>query len=79
MELGNYIRAKRSEKGVTQRGLAESLGVTYQCISAMERSTYLPSIHLLLKLCNALKCPYGEAVDLLTQDTAKRFNVALSG
>ena len=57
-KTGKYIAQKRKEKGLTQRALAEKIGVTDKAISKWERGLSCPDISLLLPLSDALgrKC-----------------------
>ncbi len=51
---GNRIRAARAKTGLTQKQLAERLGVTNTAVSKWERGLGMPDISLLLPLCSAL-------------------------
>lgn len=50
MELGNTIKALRTEKGITQEKLAEILSVSAQAVSKWECGASTPDIQLLPKL-----------------------------
>lgn len=50
MEIGNRIRARRAELGLTQQELADELGVTHQHISRIENDQVAPSLDLLVAL-----------------------------
>ncbi len=49
----NRVREMRRERGMTQKDLAESVGVTRQTIIAIERGNYTPSVALALKIAQA--------------------------
>ena len=51
----NKVYEFRVEKGVTQEGLAEKVGVSRQTIIAIERGNYTPSVNLALKLADFFK------------------------
>ena len=51
----NKVYEFRIEKGVTQEGLAEKVGVSRQTIIAIERGNYTPSVNLALKLADFFK------------------------
>ena len=51
---GNRIRAARAKTGLTQKQLAERLGVTNTAVSKWERGLGMPDISLLLPLCSEL-------------------------
>ena len=53
-KLGSLIRALRREAGLTQRELAEALGVTDKAVSKWERGLSLPDISLLTPLAEIL-------------------------
>lgn len=48
--MNNRIQDLRKEKGLTQQGLAEKLGVSRQTIISLENGKYNPSISLAYKL-----------------------------
>lgn len=61
MNLGERIRQKRENLGITQRDLAQSISMTPQHISVIEQGKRLPSIELLAKLAQEL----GVSIDYL--------------
>ncbi len=61
MSLGQRIRKRRQDLEITQRQLAEALGVTPQHISAVEQDKRTPSLPSLAKLAEEL----GVTVDYL--------------
>ena len=52
--IGNRIAKYRKEKGFTQEGLAEKLGVSSQAVSKWENDISCPDIGLLPPLCKLL-------------------------
>jgi transcriptional regulator with XRE-family HTH domain len=54
MGLGERIKEKREELGLTQLQVAQSLGVTPQHISVIEKNKRAPSLDLLAKLAHEL-------------------------
>ncbi len=50
VKLQNSVSKNRLEKGVTQEGLAEVVGVTRQTIIALEKGNYVPSVLLALRV-----------------------------
>ena len=54
MGLGERIKGKREELGLTQLQLAQALGVTPQHISVIEQNKRAPSLDLLAKLAHEL-------------------------
>ena len=54
IKIGKFINDCRKEKGLTQEGLAEKLGVTSKSISRWENGNTMPDYSLLKDLCNEL-------------------------
>lgn len=46
----NTVRARRQEKGLTQKDLADAVHVTRQTIIAIERGNYTPSVSLAIRI-----------------------------
>ncbi len=75
---GTLIRALREERGLTQRQLADALGVTDKAVSKWERGGGCPDIELLPGLSERLGTPVETlldgrlAVDVRTGGTMKR-------
>jgi putative transcriptional regulator len=55
----NVVRACRMERGLSQAGLGDALGVSRQTINAIETGRYLPS----LPLAFALACYFGSSIE----------------
>lgn len=62
-KIGSFIAAKRKEKGMTQKDLAELLGVTDRAVSKWERAKSFPDVQILKPLCEALGVSLGELFD----------------
>ncbi len=54
MKIGGYIQHLRKAAGLTQKELADKLGVSFQAVSKWENGDALPDTGLLLELCDAL-------------------------
>lgn len=54
VKIGQYIAGKRKTLGLTQKQLAEKLGVSDKSISKWERGVCLPDVSLYAELCAAL-------------------------
>lgn len=52
--IKNKIRELRNEKGMTQKSLAEAVGVTTVTISRIENGQTWPNIYCALAICRAL-------------------------
>lgn len=62
-KTGSFIAAKRKEKGMTQKNLAELLGVTDRAVSKWERAKSFPDVQILKPLCEALGVSVSELLD----------------
>ena len=56
-ELGNRLKAHRSDAGLTQAELAAVVGVSRKTINTVENGVFTPSTTLALKLSRALNAP----------------------
>ena len=54
MDVGERIRARREELGLTQAQLADELGVTHQHVSGVESGVSAPSLDLLVRIARRL-------------------------
>ncbi|QYN53902.1 helix-turn-helix transcriptional regulator [Lactobacillus panisapium] len=50
----NHVKEYRKRKGLSQKALADEIGVARQTINLIEKNKYNPSLNLCLKLANAL-------------------------
>ena len=48
------IKVARAEKDMTQKALAEAVGVSRQTVNAIEKGEYNPTIKLFRKICRVL-------------------------
>ena len=63
MNLGSQIKAIRKKRGLTQKELADKLGVTASVISQYETGARNPKQSTIERLTSVLNCTYGiEAV-----------------
>ena len=75
IEIGRRIAGYRKEKGMTQMGLANQLGVSYQAVSNWERGESMPDIAKLGDLSREL----GASIDeILGNDKKSKAAEALS-
>ncbi len=75
IEIGRRIATYRKEKGMTQMGLANQLGVSYQAVSNWERGESMPDISKLEDLSKEL----GASIDeILGNDKKSKAAEALS-
>lgn len=62
-KIGTFLRALRSEKGLTQEQLAEIIGVSNRSISRWENGVNLPDFDLLMEIANFFDVSIGELLD----------------
>lgn len=58
--LGNRIKEKRGELGLTQAELAARCGVTRKTVNTIENGVFTPSALLAIKLARSLSVPVEE-------------------
>jgi len=61
--MNNDVRARREERGLSQGGLAEEVGVTRQTINSIERGRYDPSLELAFTLAAFFECRIEDLFD----------------
>ncbi|MFC7137521.1 helix-turn-helix transcriptional regulator [Halobaculum litoreum] len=61
--MNNDVRARREERGLSQAGLAEEVGVTRQTINSIERGRYDPSLEPAFRLAGFFECRIEELFD----------------
>ena len=54
MGKNEAMKQARAEKGLSQQGLADALGVSRQTINAIEKGDYNPTIKLCIGICRVL-------------------------
>ena len=54
MGANQAMKQARTEKGLSQQGLADALGVSRQTINAIEKGDYNPTIRLCVGICRVL-------------------------
>lgn len=62
-KIGKFIAVLRKERNMTQKELAEKLGVTCQAVSKWENGRGLPDISVLTPLAQALELSVGEILN----------------
>lgn len=63
--FGNFVRAKRIEKNLTQSKLSDSLSIDYQYLSRIERGLISPTLFWTKRLANAFEMSLAEFVEEL--------------
>ena len=64
MTIGQKIKATRKNAGLTQKELAQKMGLSFQSIAQWENDLRKPKIETLKKIADALECP----IDTFTTD-----------
>lgn len=54
MGTNQAMKKARADKGLSQQGLADALGVSRQTINAIEKGDYNPTIRLCVGICRVL-------------------------
>ena len=62
------LKIARARKDMTQKELAEQIGVSRQTINAIEKGDYNPTIRLCIAICRAL----GKTLDALFWEEAEQ-------
>ena len=70
-KIGKFISDLRKGIGLTQKELAEQLGISDKAVSKWERGNSMPDISVLMKLCQILKINVNELLsgEKLSQDS----------
>lgn len=63
-KLKNTLKVQRAKKDLTQEQLAELVGVTRKTINTVEKSKYIPSTYLALKMARVLDVSLEELFQL---------------
>ena len=66
IDIGQRIKEKRIEKGMTQEKLSEAIGVGPSHMSHIESGSTVPSFEVFISILNALEC---SADQLLCRET----------
>ena len=72
-DLGTRLRALRSLKGMSQRGLAKRCGVTHSSLSLIEQGKVSPSVSSLKKILDAIPISVGDFFTLELQNGHRVF------
>jgi transcriptional regulator with XRE-family HTH domain len=73
-DIGNRIRTVRKKKNITQKQLAEIVGVGTTHISHIETGNTIPSLKTVIDIINALHCSADELLCIEIEQARPRFN-----
>lgn len=73
-KLGTLILEAREDKGITQRELANLIGVTNKSISKYENGLATPSSYVLNQICLNLDISYDSIISLQNENVRKLHN-----
>jgi putative transcriptional regulator len=66
--MKNNVKVERSKRDITQEDLSKIIGVSRQTINAIEKSKYIPSTVLALKIAQYFKVNVEELFELEAGD-----------
>ena len=75
IKIGKYIAGKRKDHGLTQRQLAEKLGMSDKSVSKWERGICLPDVSVYSDLCQILGISINEFLageDIVHEDLIQK-------
>jgi transcriptional regulator with XRE-family HTH domain len=72
MTIGEYIKAFRKEKGISQDTFSKFIGVSHDTISLWELGKSKPDYETLQKLCIILNISGDEALEIETAEERKK-------
>ena len=76
VKIGQYIKAIRKEKNLTQREVAEKLNISEKTVSKWETGNGLPEVGLMLPLCELLEISVNELLSGERLDEKRYFEKA---
>ena len=62
VKIGKYIAQKRKNLGLTQRDIAEQLGMSDKSVSKWERGVCLPDVSVYMELCRIIGISLNEFI-----------------
>lgn len=82
VKIGKYIAGKRKDLGMTQKQLAEKLGMSDKSVSKWETGVCLPDVSVYSELCQILGISINEFLageDIVRENIDKNRKKILSG
>ena len=76
VKIGQFIKAMRKEKNLTQREVAERLDISEKTVSKWETGNGLPEVSLMLPLCELLEISVNELLSGERLDEKRYFEKA---
>lgn len=75
--LGNNINKYRTERGMSQEKLADSVGVSRQAVSLWELGTVVPNTSRLIEICRVLHVTSDELLNSSSDNSSENFDVTV--
>lgn len=75
VHVGKRLRFARTMKGMTQEGIGEAIGVSFQQVQKYERGVNCIRISKLLELAKVLKVPVGFFFDTLEEGGEEKYSI----
>ncbi len=72
MSVGNKIKEYRLKSGLTQKDLSEQLHVTYQAVSKWENESSEPSLDMIKKISQVLKCSIDDLFEVEKEEEVQQ-------
>ena len=69
--MGQRIRARRNQQGLSQEELGDALGVSFQQVQKYEKGTNRVSTGRLVQICETLQCSISDLAEGLSGKDAK--------
>ena len=76
MDIGNNLKRLRENRKMTQRQLAEHIGYTEKSVSKWENNDGLPSLDVIIRICDLFQIPLEE---LIYKRTSKQYLLGIDG
>ena len=70
--FGSALKRWREKRKLTQEGLAFEAGITSSYAGQLERGAKVPSLTVVLKLCDALNCTPGDLLSDFTLSAIRK-------
>ena len=76
-KIGSFIKSIRQEHNLTQKQLADKLGVTYQAVSKWENGKNIPDIAIIKEISKEFNIDINELLEGEKQNKSKKNNIII--